>query len=105
MSKLLEWVIVAAIGVIVPALLYALFRAIGWIAGIKRSVDAMREGGKKRTEETQIIVRAILDLSDTQRATLEAIRDGKCNGNITGALGKLNKTDESVENMLIERVG
>jgi hypothetical protein len=105
MSKLLEWAITAAIGVVVPALLFAIWRAVTWLLSMKATIDAMREGGKARTEETQTIVSAILALSDTQRATLEAVRDGKANGNITWAIGKLDDTDDKIEAMLVKKVG
>jgi len=65
----------------------------------------MREGGKKRTEETQTILRAVLALADTQEQTLLAIRDGKVNGNITKGLNTVDTTRQEVTDMLIERAG
>ena len=105
MSQVLEWIIAAAVAVIVPGILAALWGSIRYLSGIKGTVDAMRAGWEKRSEETRTIVKAILTLSDTQRVTLEAIRDGKCNGNITVGLAKLDENDKQVEAMLIERVG
>ena len=105
MSQLLEWIIAAAVAVIVPGILAALWGGIKYLSGIKVTVDAMKAGGEKRSEETRTIVKAILTLSDTQRVTLEAIRDGKCNGNITSGLARLDENDKQVEAMLIERVG
>ena len=105
MSQVLEWIIAAAVAVIVPGILAALWGGIRYLSGIKVTVDAMRAGGEKRSEETRTIVKAILTLSDTQRVTLEAIRDGKCNGNITAGLAKLDENDKQVEAMLVERVG
>ena len=105
MSQLLEWIIGAAVAVIVPAILAGLWSGIKTMAGIKSTVDEMKAGGAKRSEETRTIIKAILTLSDTQRVTLEAIRDGKCNGNITGGIAKLDKSDEEVQAMLVERAG
>ena len=105
MSNLLEWIIGAAVAVVVPAILAALWAGVRWIAGIKTAVDDMREGGKKRTEETQTILRAVLALADTQEQTLMAIRDGKVNGNITKGLTAVDETRQEVTDMLIERAG
>lgn len=105
MPKLLEWILTAAVAVIVPATIVALFNGVKWIAGIKKTVDEMKENGKKRSEETKTVVSAILTIADVQRTTLEAIRDGKCNGNISSALGKLEESGKEVKDMLLENVG
>ena len=105
MSEWLQIILASAAAVIVPGVIAALWGGIKYLSGIKGTVDAMKAGGEKRSEETRAIVKAILTLSDTQRVTLEAIRDGKCNGNITSGLAKLDENDKQVEAMLIERVG
>ena len=103
MSQLLELIIGSAVALVVPAALIALYKSARWVASIKDTVDDMREGGKKRTEETQTILRAVLALADTQEQTLMAIRDGKVNGNITKGLNTVDTTRQEVTDMLIER--
>lgn len=105
MSQLLEWIIGSAIALVVPAALITLYKSARWVASIKDTVDDMREGGKKRAEETQTILRAILALADTEEQTLIAIRDGKVNGNIEQGLKTVDETTREVTGMLIERAG
>jgi hypothetical protein len=94
--------VAAAVGASAVAGIIALVKAAARIA---RSVSILVASDKEQTETLRAIAATIAPMLQADKASLEAHRDGRCNGNVKDALEAVDKASASFNGFLLARIG
>lgn len=76
-------------------------------AGFKlaREVSVLVASNKEQTSTLRAIASTIPPMLRAHQASLEAHRDGKCNGNVKDALESVDQAETDFRGFLLEKVG
>lgn len=105
MSNYFEIFIGASIAAFAGGIIAGLFGLIKSLGGMKKSVDHLIVADKAQTQSIQVIASLQRPLMAAHKATLEALRDGRCNGNVTDAHTGIVEAFKEYDDYLIGRVG
>lgn len=105
MSTYLQTFIGACIAAFAGGLIAGIFGLIKSLGGMKKSVDHLIVADKAQTQSIQVIASLQRPLLAAHKATLEALRDGRCNGNVTNAHSDIIDAFKEYDEYLIGRVG
>lgn len=95
----------AVLIVLAGAFITAIYHFITWLFYLNKILHEMENNGKERRKETRAIFLILKRLMDASKATLETLRDNKCNGNVSTALLGLEKASVEYENLFLEKIG
>jgi len=90
--------ITAVIVALGGAAVRGIFQLVSELKGMKRSIDKLIDTDQKQTMAIGMLAKLQRPQLAAHKATLEAVRDGKCNGNVTsahsGVIHAFNEFDE-----------
>lgn len=102
----------AVITTTAAALVGMVFAGVKSIVSMKKSLEKMNlsmselvESDEVQIKSIQAIIRWMRPSLGAHKATLEALHDGKCNGNVTEAQEKIAGAFDDYDNFLVNRVG
>jgi len=86
------------------ALVGLAFALVKSLIGIKKSVETLVVNDIQQTEAIKAVAKLQRPGLVAHKATLEALRDGKCNGNVTSAHEGIISAFDEYDDWLISRV-
>jgi hypothetical protein len=95
----------ACIAAFSGGLIAGIFGLIKSLGGMKRSLDSLLQSNNSLVQSTQMIARLQRPQLVAHKAALEALRDGRCNGNVTDAHRGINDAFGEYDDFLVGKVG
>jgi len=89
--------VTALIGAACAAFVAGVIALIRWMISLSRILKTMQENGMARREEVKTTFAILSRLMSASKATLETLRDGKCNGNVKTALEDIHECENKYE--------
>lgn len=86
------------------AIITGVYLFIKWLVSLARVLKEMENNGKTRKEEMQAVFVILKRLMDASKATLETLRDQRCNGNVSTALEGIEEASNAYEDLFLEKV-
>jgi len=105
MSTYLQTFIGARIAAFAGGLIAGIFGLIKTLKDMKKSVDHLVRADGLQSDAIKVIASLQRPQMAAHRATLEALRDGRCNGNVTDAHAGIVSAFKEYDEFLIGRVG
>lgn len=95
----------ALIAAFAGGLVAGVFGIVKSLGGMKRSLDGLIVSSAALVESTRVIARLQRPQLVAHKASLEALRDGRCNGNVTDAHKGIIDAFGEYDDFLVGKVG
>jgi len=100
------WIVARDAGIVcvTGAIITGILLFIKWLSKLSKILTQMNTNGEERKQEMKAVIYILKRLIVSNKATLETLRDGTCNGNVTVALAKLDEADMKYEGLFLDKI-